>query len=1051
MARTVFGADCAVALQLFQGAPERAAAHLQHFAQRALGRQPFTPLAAGEGRSETSHRLADEGMALGDGLHGGEATQSAARPQSPANQRVGNFMVSVPGNMRNGISRMRHPSSLVRLLSVLFVVVSSAIAAEIECHWTDVAPVIDGRGDDAVWQRATVSTGFMRYWSPGAPVAKEGTRARLLWDREWIYFLAEMDDADVTAEVREPDGPMWNNDVFEIFLKPSEAHAGYYEFEVNPFAAVLDAFFPDAESRRKPEQLREGRFHVDAKVTVRGTLNDSTDRDSGWTVEGRIPWSDFAPTGGRPGPGELWRVNLTRVNGTGAAQELSSVAPLTKPSFHRTEEYVPLRFVGPPAIKRELWKNTRLLDTPDGPEAFATAPAWPRLDARSMVALVPEPGGRFVWFIDQEGGWGSPMRIGRMRAEGDGSDAEVLIEPDDQVTSLAFHPRFAENGFVFLGANGPRSGPPRASHVLRYIFRDGKVDPATRRVIIEWPSDGHNGGGLAFGRDGLLFVTSGDGSTDNDRDRVGQDPSSMRSKILRIDVDHPAAGKNYAVPADNPFVNDARFVPEAWAYGMRNPWRLTYDAASDQLWSGENGQDAWEFAHLVRRGANYGWSVVEGSHRHIAGRTPGPHPITPPTLEFSHAEFRSLTGGIVYRGRKFPELAGAYVFGDFGTGRVWAAKHDGAKLEWTRELVDTPFALTHVTGDAEGEIVLVDYGSPRANAPARGGLYRLERAPVRTTPPVEFPQRLSEAGLFADLARLTPAPGVLAYEINAPGWHDGAASVHHLAIPGNGALAITPNKAWDAPNGTVLAQTLTHSGRRIETRLLVRRQGDWSGYTYRWDDAQRDATLAPKTGADLTLASGQPWRVPSRAECMMCHTREANFSLTLHDGQLNRGDQLARWEAMGLLRSAPPRRAAQSPTQPAQRLATAVALLPRAPAQMRRLAVATDAQASLEQRARSYLAINCAHCHTTSGGGNSAMNFDPATPTNRMRAIGEPAVHGDFGLAGAQVIAAGAAGRSVLITRMALRSAGQMPPVVSRTPDPEGVKLLAEWIQSLKE
>ena len=171
MARTVFGADCAVALQLFQGAPERAAAHLQHFAQRALGRQPFTPLAAGEGRSETSHRLADEGMALGDGLHGGEATQSAARPQSPANQRVGNFMVSVPGNMRNGISRMRHPSSLVRLLSVLFVVVSSAIAAEIECHWTDVAPVIDGRGDDAVWQRATVSTGFMRYWSPGAPVA----------------------------------------------------------------------------------------------------------------------------------------------------------------------------------------------------------------------------------------------------------------------------------------------------------------------------------------------------------------------------------------------------------------------------------------------------------------------------------------------------------------------------------------------------------------------------------------------------------------------------------------------------------------------------------------------------------------------------------------------------------------------------------------------------------------------------------------------------------------------------------------------------------------
>lgn len=234
---------------------------------------------------------------------------------------------------------MRFTPPTFRLLTIFACALTAGRApgADLECRWAETAPVIDGRGDDSIWQHASVSERFVRHWVPGAPASKEGTRVRLLWDREGIYFFAELDDTDVTADVREHDGPMWKNDVFEIFLKPSEAHTGYYEFEVNPFAAVLDAFFPDAASR-KAEQLREGRFHVEAKVVVRDTLNESGDRDTGWTVEGRIPWSDFAPTGGRPGPGETWRVNLTRVNGTGPAQELSSVAPLTQPSFHRTRQ-----------------------------------------------------------------------------------------------------------------------------------------------------------------------------------------------------------------------------------------------------------------------------------------------------------------------------------------------------------------------------------------------------------------------------------------------------------------------------------------------------------------------------------------------------------------------------------------------------------------------------------------------------------------------------------------------------------------------------------------
>lgn len=948
-------------------------------------------------------------------------------------------------------------------LAWLFLPALAFAADALECRWADTPPVIDGHPDDAVWQRAMVVDDFRAEWLPGAPKSKERTRARLLWDREWIYFLAELDDTDVTADVREHDGQMWKNDVFEIFFHPSTEHYGYYEFEVNPFGAVFDAFFPSAESHRDPQRVSRHEFHVEAKVVVRGTLNKSDDRDTGWLIEGRIPWSDFNWTGGRPAPGETWRVNLTRVNGREPGNELTSASPLTKPSFHRKEDFAALRFVGPAPLPRAAWKNEKLLGSPDGPASYATTRVWPKLEPRSMVTFLPMPGGEWTWFIDQESGWDGPMRVRRMRTGGDGSDAETLMDQlDDLYYSAIFHPKFAENGYVYFGANGPRSSRPRSSRVVRYTVRDGKPDPASRTIIIEWPSDGHNGAALAFSNDGLLFVTSGDGTSTSDLDRVGQEPSSLRAKILRIDVDHPAPGKNYSVPRDNPFVDDKRFRPETWAYGLRNPWRLTYDSVSGQLWSGENGQDQWEYARLVQRGANYGWSAYEGGHPFIEKQPMGPHPVTFPTIEFSHAEFRSLTGGIVYRGKNFPELVGAYVFGDFNTGRVWAAKHDGTRLEWMRELIDTPFALSHVTADAAGELVLLDYGGATnlGQGTPTGGIHRLDRAPPPRGPVPEFPKRLSATGLFSDLAKLTPAAGIVRYEINAPGWHDGATSDHLLAVPAGTMLEVRPQQSWMAANETVLAQTLTLDGKRIETRVLVKQQNDWAGYTYVWNSAQSDAVLAEKTGAEITVgASAQPWRVPSRAECMMCHSRQANFALSLNEAQLNRGDQLAQWERLGLLKVDPAaagrrgggRFGGRSPDQGPQRTPVVSSLMPRNPENLRRFAPPADAQATLESRARAYLAVNCAHCHTQNGGGNSVMDFDWNAFPDRMRAVGQTPQHGDLGIAGARVIAAGAPERSVLIPRMGTRAPGQMPPVGTRTSDSAGLRLMAEWIASLRE
>jgi glucose/arabinose dehydrogenase len=926
--------------------------------------------------------------------------------------------------------------------------IGQALAASaFECRWTDTPPVLDGQGEDLVWQRAAPVDNFAQPWVEGAPHAKARTSARLLWDREYLYFYAQMEDTDVVAEVREHDGPMWENDVFELFFRPAEKYAGYYEFEVNPAEAVLDAFFPTAESWKDPEQIKRGTFHLDAKVAVRGTLNAHDDTDAGWAVEGRIPWSDFLRTGGRPTPGETWRVNLARVNGAGAAGELSSAAPLTKLSFHRTDEFAALRFVGPDPLPRESWENKRLIGSPEGPAEYVTRREWPQLSARFLVAIVPVPGSEWLWFIQEEGYRENPMKLRRFRRQGDGGDAETLLDLPDYAYDVAFHPRFAENGFVFIGANGPHAKTPRSSRVLRYTVRDGRPDPASRTPIIEWSSDGHNGCALAFATDGTLFVSSGDGTGDSDTDHAGQDTHSLRAKILRIDVDHPAEGKLYSVPRDNPFVGDARFAPETWAYGLRNPWRLTFDSASGQLWSGENGQDSWEYARLVQRGANYGWSRYEGGHDFREIEPLGPQPVTFPTIEHSHSEFRSLSGGVVYRGKQFPALVGAYIYGDFGTGRLWAARHDGARLEWDRELCDTPLAITHVTADADGELLIADYGTGAAG----GGIHRLASAPPPTPAP-PFPAKLSETGLFTDVEKLAPERGVLRYEINEPAWHDGAVGEYYLALPADGTIEVTPVKSWQPPDGTTLAQTLTLGGRRIETRILLKQQNDWAGYTYVWNSAQTDAALADKGGADFEIANGeakQSWRVPSRAECLMCHSRQANFALTLHEAQLNHGEQLALWERLGLLRvDVASFEHEHAPQFPNQRSASSSPLLPRNLNRLRRF-VANDAQANLEARARSYLGANCAHCHTLYGGGNSAMEFDWLSPREQMRTIGERPVHGDFGLPDARVVAPGAAARSVIVSRVSVRGPGQMPPIGTRLPDPFGTRLLVEWIQSL--
>ena len=699
--------------------------------------------------------------------------------------------------------------------------------------------------------------------------------------------------------------------------------------------------------------------------------------------------------------------------------------------------------------KRVRWTTSKLVGSPEPPSEFTVARVYQNLKLPSPIYVIEEPTSDHLLIVLTSVDGQQASRVVRVASDFAADKFDVFFElPGRLLYSLVFHPDFARNGFVYLFSNGPTGAAERTNRVSRYTVAPGehRLAPDSEQLVIQWRSMGHDGGDLVFGLDGMLYITTGDGTSDSDTWDSGQSLDDLLGSVLRIDVDHPGDAAPYTVPADNPFVSTPGARGEIWAYGLRNPWRLCVDRQTGHLWVGNNGQDLWETAHLVHRGDNFGWSVYEGNHPFYLGRRRGPTPLVPPTIEHHHSEFRSLTGGDVYHGEKFPELAGAYVYGDYSSGRIWGMKHDGQRVVWHRELADTPLAIAAFRATRAGDLLVVDHTG--------GALYRLVRNKA-TAPPPPFPQRLSETGLFASTAEHRAADGVIPYSVNAPGWHDGATAERYLAVPGDTQVGYTSGPSWNFPDGTALVQTLSieqpipdigaaaaeATARRIETRVLLRQQGEWAGYSYRWNDEQSDAILVPREGSDTTLGvseSDQPraWRFPSRAECLACHSRAANFVLGPTEAQLNRDheyptgadNQLRTLDHIGLF-SGP---------------------LPKPPAELARLADPHDASRSLEERARAYMHVNCAVCHVAAGGGNARMELGLTTPTTDMKLIGARPQHNTFGIDNAMLVAPGQPDRSVVVRRLSQRGPGQMPPLVSREVDAAAVELLRDWIRQLQ-
>ncbi len=283
---------------------------------------------------------------------------------------------------------------------------------------------------------------------------------------------------------------------------------------------------------------------------------------------------------------------------------------------------------------------------------------------------------------------------------------------------LVCHPEFDRNRYIYV-CYVLKNDVPDGSVVARFtVSRTDPpvIDPRSEKVILKFWSGGHNGGCLVFGNEGYLYVSTGDGAGPSPPDTklTGQDCSDLLSSILRIDVDHADPGKAYRVPVDNPFVNVPDVRPEIWAFGFRNPWKMSVDRATGDLWVGDVGWELWELIDKVERGGNYGWSVMEGPQPvHVEGRR-GPSPILPPTKAHPHSEAASITGGYVYRGTRLPELAGAYIYGDFQTGTVWGLRYQGGTVSWQNELARTPLHLVAFGETHGGELYLV---RPRPDSP----------------------------------------------------------------------------------------------------------------------------------------------------------------------------------------------------------------------------------------------------------------------------------------------------------------------------------------------
>jgi len=291
--------------------------------------------------------------------------------------------------------------------------------------------------------------------------------------------------------------------------------------------------------------------------------------------------------------------------------------------------------------------------------------------------------------------------------------AKVSTDSNEEgLLGLAFDPDYATNGFIFIYYSGAK---PRRVIVERYKVSTANpdaIDPSSGKILLEFnePYGNHNGGMIAFGPDKMLYLGVGDGGAAGDPHNNGQNINTLLGKILRIDPRSESSGKSpYRIPSDNPFVKaGGNSRGEIWAYGMRNPWRFSFDRETGSLWAGDVGQHAWEEVDIIVKGGNYGWNILEGSHTYKIGQKTLPDVFKPPVIEYDRDTGKCVTGGYVYRGKTLPGLQGKYIYGDFVMGTIWALDYDHkTKTVRSNKIIANAPMLASFGEDEAGEVYAV--------------------------------------------------------------------------------------------------------------------------------------------------------------------------------------------------------------------------------------------------------------------------------------------------------------------------------------------------------
>ncbi|HZS41854.1 MAG TPA: PQQ-dependent sugar dehydrogenase, partial [Polyangia bacterium] len=638
------------------------------------------------------------------------------------------------------------------------------------------------------------------------------------------------------------------------------------------------------------------------------------------------------------------------------------------------------------------------------------------------------PGDSSRWFVVEKGGAVKTFPDANPTAATTFIDISARVDAANNESGLlgmAFHPSFATNHQVFLSYDTPDNTSPAGFHsvISRFVSNDGgaTLDQASEQVLltIAQPFTNHNGGNIVFGPDGYLYAGFGDGGSGGDPMKNGQNVNVLLGKMLRLDVD---GGTPYAIPPTNPFASGGG-KKEIYAWGLRNPWRWSFDSVTGELWCGDVGQDLYEEIDKIQLGGNYGWNVMEASHCYNAA-TCNMSGLILPIAEYDHSVGNAITGGYIYRGTAITSLIGTYIYGDEVSGRIWGLFYDTTGKATPQVLIDNSGHNISSFGQGnDGELYLCSYGD--------GKIYKLVPPPT-SPPPSTFPQLLSQTGCVDPQHPTVPAAGLIPYDLNAPLWSDGAAKRRWIALPDGKQIHVNTDGDWDLPIGSVVVKEFSVGGKRVETRLLMHHaDGDWAGYSYEWNDAETDASLLP--AGKVKAVGGQSWTYPARAECLQCHSTAAGRTLGLESGQLNRdyayptgrlSNELATLAHIGLF-DAPfdQAGAARYPTY--------------------------DGTDPLDARARSYLHANCSICHRPNGNGQGPADLRYSTAFKDTMVCNAMPQEGDLGLAGALLLIPGMPAKSILSLRMHALDVNRMPPLASHVVDAQGTSLIDSWIQSL--